>query len=346
MLRILRSIRSKSIKNNKLAQFSLYAIGEVTLVIIGILIAVSLNNSNEARKERAEINKILARVQSDLTNNIYVIGDHYIKYSGKDTVVNNFLDSLNIEQSPNKQDAYLAWQALMRYNSFELQNEGYKALMLKAEYIPDEYSNIVSNLNYLYTQLHGLIDEELETANKKIEDYRVAAGESANWYMDLTYRGQGSDEFLDFLVNDLSFRNMLVTDFYGSGVLDSRSNKFYEYALKTYRKIDEVLSKYDLQSKNKPFFDYEISDYHHLIGDYSNTTTLDTFSLVEYEEILYLTRKADTTRFEIYPLSKKNLAMESTVAYFDVEYENDSLTKGIRFHRGSVNYYYERTAEQ
>ena len=40
------------IKDNKVIKYLLYAIGEIILVVIGILIALNINNSNELKKTR------------------------------------------------------------------------------------------------------------------------------------------------------------------------------------------------------------------------------------------------------------------------------------------------------
>jgi hypothetical protein len=51
MLRFFRRIRQQSITNNRVGKYVLYAIGEILLVVIGILIAIQLNNWNEQEKQ-------------------------------------------------------------------------------------------------------------------------------------------------------------------------------------------------------------------------------------------------------------------------------------------------------
>jgi len=57
--------------NNKVSKYLLYAIGEIVLVVIGILIALSINNWNEQRKdqikEKATLYKFLQDLKSDST---------------------------------------------------------------------------------------------------------------------------------------------------------------------------------------------------------------------------------------------------------------------------------------
>ncbi len=50
MIQFFRKIRQKLLSENKFSKYLLYAIGEVILVVIGILIALQINNWNENRK--------------------------------------------------------------------------------------------------------------------------------------------------------------------------------------------------------------------------------------------------------------------------------------------------------
>jgi hypothetical protein len=49
MIKFFRKIRQNLVTENKFSKYLLYAIGEIILVVIGILIAINLNNSNQQR---------------------------------------------------------------------------------------------------------------------------------------------------------------------------------------------------------------------------------------------------------------------------------------------------------
>lgn len=53
------------IKENKVSKYMLYAIGEIVLVVIGILIALQINNNNELRKQKGEEVIILSGIKED-----------------------------------------------------------------------------------------------------------------------------------------------------------------------------------------------------------------------------------------------------------------------------------------
>jgi len=72
MIKLFRNIRQNMIKQNRVTNYFLYAIGEIVLVVIGILIALQINNANEQRKERLKakvyIEKIIRDLEADTTN--------------------------------------------------------------------------------------------------------------------------------------------------------------------------------------------------------------------------------------------------------------------------------------
>jgi len=59
MIKFFRRIRQKLLTENKTSKYLLYAIGEIILVVVGILIALQINNWNENQKLKSEGIKLL-----------------------------------------------------------------------------------------------------------------------------------------------------------------------------------------------------------------------------------------------------------------------------------------------
>ena len=70
MIKFFRKIRQKLLTENKLSNYFIYAIGEVILVVIGILIALQLNNLNDIKKDKGDEKKYLARIQLDIKQDL------------------------------------------------------------------------------------------------------------------------------------------------------------------------------------------------------------------------------------------------------------------------------------
>ena len=62
-------------EKNKTGKYFKYAIGEIILVVIGILIALQINNWNEVRKSKTKATTILKEIRSDMIKDLEIIED-------------------------------------------------------------------------------------------------------------------------------------------------------------------------------------------------------------------------------------------------------------------------------
>jgi len=98
MIKFFRKIRQKMLTENKFSKYLIYAIGEIILVVIGILIALSINNWNEnkilAKKEITNLKEIKINLKSDLENQL-IPGSEYYQRSldSYDILLSNFYNS-------------------------------------------------------------------------------------------------------------------------------------------------------------------------------------------------------------------------------------------------------------
>ena len=70
MIKFFRKIRQKLLVENRFNKYLLYAIGEIILVVIGILIALQINNWNEEKKLEKEEKKIIKSLKKEITGNL------------------------------------------------------------------------------------------------------------------------------------------------------------------------------------------------------------------------------------------------------------------------------------
>ena len=69
MINFFRKIRRKLADDNKPLKYMRYAIGEIVLVVIGILIALSINNWNESNNQKAKEKNLLTELVANLETN-------------------------------------------------------------------------------------------------------------------------------------------------------------------------------------------------------------------------------------------------------------------------------------
>ncbi len=68
------------LSENKFSKYLLYALGEIILVTIGVLLAIQANNYNEKQKIDKNIKNIYTRIDTDIKNNIKIANELISEY--------------------------------------------------------------------------------------------------------------------------------------------------------------------------------------------------------------------------------------------------------------------------
>lgn len=87
MLKFFRKIRQKLLQQNRITQYLVYAVGEIFLVVIGILIALQVNNANQRRLDNIKRNEYIIRIKGDIESDLKHL-DELVDGLGKENVEN------------------------------------------------------------------------------------------------------------------------------------------------------------------------------------------------------------------------------------------------------------------
>ncbi|MEN2281321.1 DUF6090 family protein [Algoriphagus sp. SE2] len=80
MIKFFRKIRHNLLTEGNTVKYLKYALGEILLVVIGILIALSINNWNELRKTHNQDNEFLRNLKVELTVDISSLSSRKTQY--------------------------------------------------------------------------------------------------------------------------------------------------------------------------------------------------------------------------------------------------------------------------
>jgi hypothetical protein len=97
MLKFFRKIRQNLLTENKFSKYLIYAIGEIILVVIGILIALQINNWNEVRKFKDEVNKVTQVLNYEFSDNRIVLNERIRDLDKANDYVRTVLSFMNKE---------------------------------------------------------------------------------------------------------------------------------------------------------------------------------------------------------------------------------------------------------
>jgi hypothetical protein len=99
MIKLFRNIRQKLLAEGKTKNYFKYAIGEIVLVVIGILIALQINNWNEERKDKSRIRTNLYSISEDIQEDIQLFQNTFNSLHRQNFAARNIVP---IMESENK----------------------------------------------------------------------------------------------------------------------------------------------------------------------------------------------------------------------------------------------------
>jgi len=168
MIKFFRKIRYDLMEKNKTGKYFKYAIGEIVLVVIGILIALQINNWNENQKLEKTTEDYYTQLLDDLNNDIISTQSIIKEFSNQQKEYNNYISSYDKKElTPIKAYDQVSKLALIyspitfNTNTIEsLQNSGDIGL------IPSHIRNKLMNLR----RLQNITIKRFEDTSKGSQD--------------------------------------------------------------------------------------------------------------------------------------------------------------------------------
>ena len=207
MIKFFRKIRQQLLSEGNTGKYLKYAVGEIVLVVIGILIALQINNWNEQRTQHAHYLNILGIIQSDMQTDTQSIGkllrefeqrEHAFQLSMQDTISKT--EFTGCEECPD---------LLLFATLFVLQKRGYEQFRNYNSNIFDRQDSLNLKIGSFYTVNDEYIEALVNTTRTlSLETYSIMSG-SKPWFRDWI-RGMDSDRFYDLIANDPFYKNRVA----------------------------------------------------------------------------------------------------------------------------------------
>ena len=170
MIKIFRKIRYRLMEQNKTSKYIKYAIGEIILVVIGILIALQINNWNENKKSIRIAESYIKDIRKDLISDTLMYNAAIER--ARNTIAKNKA-ILTIEQpntiSSDSLDAILRVFHSMRI--YQINNASYSKVLNTGFLESNVFSNLFTQINNYYTKEFNTYSEFIEWDKEQVIDY-------------------------------------------------------------------------------------------------------------------------------------------------------------------------------
>ncbi len=206
MKSFLRKFRLEYSHKKSIKKYLLYALGEIILVVIGILIALQINNWNIESQNKAELNSILGIVKIDLetdTSQINrTISFHENRLIKMDSILNKQFDLKSFEECQT------CPYFLANFRSISVSNKGADKLNKAKMDIATKKDSLYYDIVSFYTDVedsNDIYNELLKT--QFLENINKLKNEK-EWFSDWL-NSKRNNEIDDYFLNDPIYRNRL-----------------------------------------------------------------------------------------------------------------------------------------
>jgi hypothetical protein len=162
MLKFFRRIRQNLLKEGHLKKYLIYGIGEILLVVIGILIALKVNNWSEDQKRNVEEQATLEKLQIESEAIVHYLNIMYTEYEDIVHAIDKSALALRDKSLNNLNEDEFAYGVYSTAyyeaisppkNAYNQLNSTGKIQNIKSETVKKSISDYYSYLEYISTQL-------------------------------------------------------------------------------------------------------------------------------------------------------------------------------------------------
>ena len=253
MIKFFRNIRHLMIKENKVSKYLLYAFGEIILVVIGILIALQINNSNEARKTRTTELTFLTNIKEDLQLNLTSLEEFII--ARKDAINSSeiVLDYFEGRKEMNLDDFNFHALNVMVWFPFHQNDNTYQELLnsgqlsiISNKSIKDHLQNMQSSFKtiaFVENEMQQDFESYMYGPYFSIADLNVTMKNFDQQLAKQKATTQISLAEVQTLLQNITFKNGYVLSAYNSGLLIDEYSKMVKTTNELISLIDEEMTK-------------------------------------------------------------------------------------------------------
>ena len=234
----LNSFNKQSSDGNKQSNFITYAIREIILVVMGILIAVSINNWNENRNKNNELNQLLIKVKEDLKTDLVKIDKVVEHYDNIKPVFEKVLKSeYTIEDYQKNPNIALL---IFGYPELALNQRGVSLLEDFKGDIDTEKEVLVQELIIFYKEQLWEIKVDDELRSKDYKENFTYWKNNTDWWLDYVQL-KITSEFIEYALTSRDYKTRVATaEFFAYKVYLPELAKFKQKGLELIDKIEKI----------------------------------------------------------------------------------------------------------
>jgi len=319
MLKFFRRIRQKLIDGGNMKRYLIYAIGEILLVVIGILIALQINNWNEKRQNILKVENLLIKIQKNIKSDLADINQITAFYATKDSLMYLVLGNKLTEEDYQNPNSNHLHSLIFNRMDINLRNIGFTNLMRVQDIIPPQYDSLLDQLYLQYNNHFNYVQDAENSFKDATGKFNDALFDKYDWYSSEVATHLNAER-INYFLNNVRYKGMVKE--YRSSAINNYLNFNLNYAKSasnTYDQISKLLNKHPENSI--AFNDIETDS--EIIGSYQAIFGQSIELLVKDNRNYLVFEAKDTIQWLQYAPNK--FAMSGGFIRFSVEQDSTNI---------------------
>ncbi|WP_445383015.1 DUF6090 family protein [Robiginitalea sp. IMCC43444] len=258
MIKFFRRIRQKLLSEGNTGKYLKYAIGEIILVVIGILIALAINNWNEAKKSENEIVEIIEQLKDDLIYNFDDATGILEFYATQESICEAVLfDKLSIDDYRNNE---LISIVAVNWFITSPKSENLDYLLNNQKGAPESYKPIINAATLLkdretimhaeWQRLNTTIQENIKKITSKVSLIKIDS--------------VSKNERFEYMLSNEEYKKMIELYWISAQDYSDQVSRYRAQVMATLSTINVVKEKQGIQELTMLYNSKDMHPFKHL----------------------------------------------------------------------------------
>ena len=323
-----RRERNQQLGKGKLIRYFSYAIGEILLIVVGVLLAVKINTEVADSKNRAAIQTTYSQLFQDLGEDLKKAKQRLRHYARKDSLIYEVMND-RVTYDDYMEDSNLQLRTIVTsYQVLNIQDQSFKSLMALNDKVTLRQGELLDMVKQLYIDKKENVDRNnsymTNMVIKNIDWMKL----NTSWFSNFYFTEKPPTKVqIEFYQNSDVYRNLLAEySQTGPGNHVQSVLSYYHFATQVHAEMGKFLAIGDTLL-------YDSKQYEQFIGEF--TIEGNPLKVVSRDQSLYLQQEPYEER--IIPLSSHCFTTADGGFYYLTTDSTDQVT-GLEIRYGGERY--------
>ena len=320
----------------KAKNYLLYALGEILLIVAGILLALYINKLNSDHQYTRKIDENINRAYHELEKNLSLTEVSIAKLQDKDSLIHLFMKDSLVKDDYTKSRDFSG--LIINSGNLFLEDDAFQNL-LQLNVSDNTYRDaLISDLKSLYS-----MNEKIKSMNERMSNFvEGILTDNVKDYGKFAYSGVVDENLIEYYLNSEEYKSNVIK--YSVLAIRNQLKRFQIFYAKGRGIYQEISRTYDLPDHFAQYYEPEyLQEY---VGSYLTSSPTDSLHLSIENDSVFLSISRNPNLHLVSYENARLYVDNGQLGYFVSFFTNDSSEKKMIIHLMSFSGEYTKAENE